>query len=74
MRTKTEHTIENTHPVNIWYLTRYLKAYRWPVAGTLLFLVAGRVATSLDPIWLKKIIDEVGRKTALPALLQILLV
>ena len=50
--------------VNIWYLTRYLKAYRWPMSFALLFLIAGRVATSLDPIWLKKIIDGVSRKTS----------
>ena len=59
---------------NIWYLTRYLKAYLWPVVWTLLFLVAGRLATSLDPIWLKKIIDGVGAGSTLSSLAQVIAV
>lgn len=47
--------------VNIWYLTRYMRGYRWPVTGTLVFLAAGRLASSLDPVWLKKIIDGVTK-------------
>lgn len=57
-----------TQSVNIWYLTRYLKAYRRPVALTLFFLIAGRIAASLDPVWLKKIIDGVSHGQGLAAL------
>lgn len=46
--------------VNLWYLTRYLGAYRWPAIWTMIFLIAGRIASSLDPIWLKKIIDQIA--------------
>ncbi|MDQ3813866.1 MAG: ATP-binding cassette domain-containing protein [Armatimonadota bacterium] len=60
--------------VNIWYLTRYLKEYRWHVVFTLLFLVAGRVAASLDPVWLKQIIDGVGEGKTLAALTSVLIV
>ena len=51
--------------VNIWYLLRYLKQYSWAVAGTFVFLILGRVASALDPVWLKKIIDGVQDKSTL---------
>lgn len=54
--------------VGIWYLTRYLKGYFPLVTATLIFMIAGRVASSLDPIWLKEIIDGVGRGENLSAL------
>jgi len=63
---------QNQKTVNIWYLTRYMKGYRTPMTLTLLFLVAGRVASSLDPIWLKKIIDGVGAGKPLDALTTVL--
>lgn len=53
---------------NIWSLGRYLKQYRLPVFVTLLFLTAGRIAASLDPVWLKKIIDGVQNGDSLSAL------
>lgn len=46
--------------VSIWYLSRYLGSYKWLVVWTMVCLIAGRVASSLDPVWLKKIIDGVA--------------
>ncbi|MBV9469133.1 MAG: hypothetical protein JOZ57_07790, partial [Abitibacteriaceae bacterium] len=63
---------DTTPTVNLWYLTRYVKAYLWPMVATLLFLIAGRIATSLDPILLKKIIDGVGHSRSLPALVPVI--
>src|SRR5688572_30094606 len=60
-------------PVNVWYLTRYLRSYRWLVIFTMIFLVAGRITSSLDPIWLKKIIDGVGQGDTLAGLVPIIL-
>ena len=54
--------------VNLWSLRRYLKSYLWPVIFTAFFLVLGRTATSLDPIWLKKIIDGAGQRAPFEAL------
>lgn len=45
--------------VGIWSLAKYLKSYRGVVSWTILFLFLGRVGSSLDPIWLKKIIDSI---------------
>lgn len=46
-------------PVNIWYLLRYFKPYLFLLITSTIFLVAGEVAASLNPIWLKKIIDNI---------------
>ena len=53
---------------NIWHLARYLKDYHAPVTWTLIFLIGGRIAAAFDPVWLKKIIDGVGRGENLAAL------
>lgn len=58
--------------VNLWSLGRYLKIYLAPVLWTALFLVLGRVAISLDPIWLKKIIDGAGRREPFEALATVI--
>lgn len=57
--------------VSIWSLGRYLKDYRWPVIFTAFFLILARIATSLDPIWLKRIIDGVGRKESFEFLIPV---
>jgi len=56
----------------IWSLGRYLTSYRWPVAFTALFLILARVATSLDPIWLKKIIDGAGKQEPFEVLIPVI--
>lgn len=58
--------------VGVWYLTRYLGAYRGPVVFTLLFLVLGRIGSSLDPIWLKKIIDGIDNGSTWQGLLSVI--
>ncbi|MCC2631339.1 MAG: transporter, partial [Patescibacteria group bacterium] len=58
--------------VNVWYLVRYLKEYRGLVFFTMLFLIAGRVASSLDPLYLKKIIDGVSNGQPLSALTTVI--
>lgn len=58
--------------VSIWSLGRYLREYRAPVFLTALFLILGRIAWSLDPIWLKKIIDGAGRKAPFEALVGVI--
>ena len=73
-RTWSERKIEPDKTVNIWYLTRYLKSYRLPVVATFLFLLAGRIAASLDPVWLKKIIDAVTAGRDLQSLAKVLIV
>jgi ABC-type transport system involved in Fe-S cluster assembly fused permease/ATPase subunit len=60
--------------VGIPFLFRFLRPYRWLIAFTILFLVAGRVAATLDPIWLKYIIDGVGRGENLQALTSVIAV
>ena len=50
----------NSKQVSIWYLFQFVKPYTMPVIFTLLFLIAGRVASSLEPVWLKKIIDGIS--------------
>lgn len=47
------------------YLAQFLRPYAGLVTATFIFLVAGRVTSTLDPIWLKKIIDGVTAHTAL---------
>lgn len=60
--------------VSIWSLAHYLKSYLWPVLFTAFFLILGRIATSLDPIWLKKIIDGAGRREPFEALAAVVAV
>ena len=66
--------LKSQKTVSIWYLTRYLKPYLWKTIFTLVFLILARVASSLDPIWLKKIIDQVGTGETFSALIPIVLI
>lgn len=50
-----------------------MKGYGWSVFGTIIFLVAGRVASSLDPIWLKKIIDGISSGGTLATLMSVII-
>jgi ATP-binding cassette, subfamily B, heavy metal transporter len=50
----------------------FAKPYAGRLVLSVLFLVAGRVAASLDPVWLKKIIDKITSGTTLQALTFIL--
>lgn len=59
-------------PINRWFLLRFLKPYTAPTAATLLFLLIGRVASTLDPLWLKKIIDGISQGLTLSALTTII--
>ncbi len=46
-------------PVNIWYLLRYFKPYKFLLIVSTIFLLTAEIAASLNPIWLKKIIDNI---------------
>lgn len=60
--------------VSIWYLLRYFKGYWGAVIVTMLFLVLSKIATSLDPIYLKKIIDGVIGNSPWHALVLVLII
>jgi ABC-type transport system involved in Fe-S cluster assembly fused permease/ATPase subunit len=61
-------------PLNIWYLLPFLKNYTGLIFWTAIFLIAGRVASTMDPIWLKKIIDGVGKGTTLSTLMPVVII
>jgi ATP-binding cassette subfamily B protein len=63
---------DSSSVMGISYLFRYLKQYRGLVIVTLFFLIAGRLTSTLDPIWLKKIIDAVSRGDSWSAMKMIL--
>jgi ABC-type transport system involved in Fe-S cluster assembly fused permease/ATPase subunit len=58
--------------IGIWYLVRFLKPFKVLVFFTFVFLLSGQIFTSLDPIWLKKIIDGIGNHLTLAQLGQII--
>lgn len=60
--------------VNIWYLRRFLKPYTSAVVLTMVFLLAGRVAASLDPIWLKYVIDGVSKHDSFSIILPTVII
>ena len=53
---------------NLGYLWRCFQGYGPRLAGTLFFLSVGRAAATADPIFLKKIIDELGHQSPATAL------
>lgn len=53
---------------NLGYLWRCFQGYGPRLAATLLFLSIGRAAATADPIFLKKIIDELGHQPPVTAL------
>lgn len=53
---------------NLGYLWRCFQGYGPRLAGTFLFLSIGRAAATADPIFLKKIIDELGHQPPVTAL------
>ncbi len=61
-------------PISIWYLLRYFKGYWGAISATLLFMVFSKIATSFDPIYLKKIIDGVVSQGSFKALLVIIFI
>lgn len=54
--------------IGLPYLFRFMKPYLGLVILSLVFLIAATVATSLQPVWLKKIIDQISAGTTLQAL------
>lgn len=50
---------KNENPVSIWYLLHFFKPYKFLLIVSTIFLLVGEVAASLNPIWLKKIIDNI---------------
>ncbi|KKP87791.1 MAG: ABC transporter, ATP-binding/permease protein [Berkelbacteria bacterium GW2011_GWA2_35_9] len=61
-------------PISIWYLLRYFKGYWGAIIATLLFMALSKIATSFDPIYLKKIIDGVTSQSSFKALLVIIFI
>lgn len=64
---KDEHVI-NTQSNVLVTLFRVISAYRWRVAGALVFLILAKIAVVSVPIVLKRIIDELSRPEQLAAL------
>ncbi|MBU6389567.1 ATP-binding cassette domain-containing protein [Patescibacteria group bacterium] len=64
---------EDKQSVGIFYLFRFVRRYGGLVVITVLFLIAGRITDSLDPIWLKKIIDGVSGHQTFQALTAVII-
>jgi ATP-binding cassette subfamily B protein len=58
----------NTQANVLVTLLRVISAYRWRVAGALVFLILAKIAVVSVPIVLKRIIDELSRPEQLAAL------
>lgn len=61
-------TMSTRPQVTVWYLGRFLRPYLPAVIYTIVFLILGRLTSTLDPIWLKKIIDGVTAHQTLSSL------
>jgi len=68
------HNAKQSKPISIWYLLRYFKGYWGAITATMLFMMASKVATSFDPIYLKKIIDTVSTGSTISTLSTFLII
>jgi ABC-type bacteriocin/lantibiotic exporter with double-glycine peptidase domain len=59
---------------SVLYLTRFGKPYLPLIILSLGLLVAGRVLVSIQPIWLKKVIDGIAANNAFTVILGFLIV
>ena len=57
---------------SVFYLTRFGKPYLPQIILSLGLLVAGRVLVSIQPLWLKKVIDGIGDHSAFTVILGFL--
>ena len=64
---------ETTQP-SLKFFLRFLKPYSGTLVLTTVFLLAGQIASSLQPVWLKKIVDSVSQGSPLRAILLIVAV
>jgi ATP-binding cassette, subfamily B, heavy metal transporter len=53
---------------NLSYLWASFRGYEWRLVGTLVFLSLARAAATADPVYLKRIIDLLGKQAPLAAL------
>jgi ATP-binding cassette subfamily B protein len=60
--------------ISIWYLLSFVRPYLPSVVLTLILLVVGRVSATLEPIWLKQIIDAIGGGTVMAGVAGLLTV
>ena len=65
---------KNERGVGIWYLIRFMSNYKGRIAGSVFFLILASVASSLQPVWLKKIIDLISKGTTLQGLTSVLII
>ena len=56
---------------NLTYLRECFRGYGWHLFGTMLFLALARLAATLDPVYLKRIIDDIGAKRPFEAMLGV---
>nr|MDQ2733151.1 ABC transporter transmembrane domain-containing protein [Armatimonadota bacterium] len=65
---------------NFGYLGTCLKSYKWRLVGTLTALALARLASTADPLYLKKIIDQivngagVGKTSVIAVLTPVILI
>ncbi len=65
--------MSNKKSNSLLYFVRYFKPYRFEIFLTLLFLVGARIASTYDPIILKRIIDSVASHSPLAAASSLLI-
>ena len=63
-----------TNQPSLKFFLRFLKPYGGTLVLTTIFLLAGQVASSLQPVWLKKIVDGVSQGNPLAAILLVVAV
>ncbi len=59
-------------PVSLTVFWRYFRPYKWLILATFTFLIASRIATTAEPLYLKRIIDALTDHLSLSAVLAIL--
>src|SRR5205823_1063454 len=68
----TQHATRNTPTMhNFGYLRRCFRGYEVKIAATLIILALARFASTLDPLFLKKIIDGIGAHSPMAALMAL---
>ncbi len=58
----------------VWYFMRYLKKYTWQTVATFVFLIANTVAVTLEPIYLRNIIDGLTTNKTAQAIIMFLVI
>ncbi len=69
----SEKTQKTTHGIGISYLFQFMPKYAGLIVTSMFFLILATVASSLQPVWLKKIIDQIAGGTTLQGLSALLI-